>query len=329
MMFQTLKLKRIVGFARGSRTGGAEVMDSSRVQTWSLGFWALIALVPSSLVVGIASCQLRPRSQFAVGLAAGAEVSAFSRASALEPESEVASPDRSATASADATRPVESHDPRPMVEEARPTVQKPDVTPEPVLVVTRPSPAEEIALGRALFDRRWRPGDPRCHNGDGLGPVFNATSCLDCHREGGPGGGGPVRTNAQLVTVLGKAFPKPQIPGRFQSDNGARYVVLGFPGRRIGDDAQTDLVNLHPGFADAPSVVLHLFGVDPGYDQWRQRLSIALVAHTMEIEAPRKVFQAGLVKGLSDPMALHLTGCSLTASLGAGQIDAAVRLGTL
>jgi hypothetical protein len=169
MMFLGLKLKRIVGFARGSRAVDADAMDFSRVRTRSLAIWALIALVPSSLVGGIAAYQLRPRSQFAVGLAAGAEVSAFIRASALEPEPEVTSPDRSATASAAPTRQVESHDPRPTVEEARPTVLKPDVTPEPVLIVTRAGPAEEIALGRALFDRRWRPGDPRCHNGDGLG----------------------------------------------------------------------------------------------------------------------------------------------------------------
>ena len=41
--------------------------------------------------------------------------------------------------------------------------------------------------------RSWAPKDPRSHGGDGLGPVFNAQSCLDCHDQGGPGGGGACR----------------------------------------------------------------------------------------------------------------------------------------
>ena len=45
------------------------------------------------------------------------------------------------------------------------------------------------------------PGDPLT-KGDGLGPVFNARSCVECHHQGGPGGGGPVANN---VTVYGLA----------------------------------------------------------------------------------------------------------------------------
>ena len=60
--------------------------------------------------------------------------------------------------------------------------------------------------------RRRRPGvsfsttsGPRAiplTKGDGLGPVFNARSCVECHNQGGPGGGGPIANN---VTVYGLA----------------------------------------------------------------------------------------------------------------------------
>ena len=43
--------------------------------------------------------------------------------------------------------------------------------------------------------------------GDGLGPVFNASSCVECHNQGGVGGGGPADNN---VTVYGLAKPHPK-----------------------------------------------------------------------------------------------------------------------
>lgn len=69
--------------------------------------------------------------------------------------------------------------------------------------IGRPGPkvvsAQSVAEGRTLFNHEWTPGDPLT-KGDGIGPVFNAKSCLECHNQGGPGGGGPVSKN---VTVYG------------------------------------------------------------------------------------------------------------------------------
>ena len=56
---------------------------------------------------------------------------------------------------------------------------------------SRPS-REQLKLGLELFTRQWKPNDPRCHGGDGLGPVYNETSCVACHGQGGPGGAGPA-----------------------------------------------------------------------------------------------------------------------------------------
>ena len=40
----------------------------------------------------------------------------------------------------------------------------------------------DIPLGKALFDRQWA----QVAGGDGLGPLFNASGCSSCHKNGGP-----------------------------------------------------------------------------------------------------------------------------------------------
>src|SRR3954454_1769281 len=85
--------------------------------------------------------------------------------------------------------------------------------------------------GRELFLREWVPGDPRSHGGDGLGPLYNETSCVACHNLGAPGGAGPASKNVDIVTLVrGRAGPDP-----------------------------TQLDEYHPGFRTSPSVLLHRF----------------------------------------------------------------------
>src|SRR5438046_1035660 len=55
--------------------------------------------------------------------------------------------------------------------------------------------------GKELFAREWIPHDPRSPRGDGLGPVFNDTSCVACHNQGGAGGGGPASKNVHILTT--------------------------------------------------------------------------------------------------------------------------------
>ncbi|WZO95832.1 di-heme oxidoredictase family protein [Isosphaeraceae bacterium EP7] len=68
--------------------------------------------------------------------------------------------------------------------------------------------ADSARAGSILFRRDWTAGD-RLTGGDGLGPVFNARSCVECHFQGGAGGGGTVDKN---VTVYGLLAPKPGDP---------------------------------------------------------------------------------------------------------------------
>src|SRR5438128_2237983 len=57
------------------------------------------------------------------------------------------------------------------------------------------------SVGEELFVRQWKVNDPRGRGGDGLGPVFNERSCVACHGQGGPGGGGGALKNVDLLTA--------------------------------------------------------------------------------------------------------------------------------
>jgi CxxC motif-containing protein (DUF1111 family) len=63
-----------------------------------------------------------------------------------------------------------------------------------------PVTAEMQQAGEDLFVHQWVSSDPKAH-GDGLGPVFNANSCVACHFQGGVGGGGDVAHNVVAYEV--------------------------------------------------------------------------------------------------------------------------------
>ncbi len=63
--------------------------------------------------------------------------------------------------------------------------------------------------GQDLFLHEWKPNDPLAHGGDGLGPVYNASSCVACHIQGGQGGSGGLRAN---VTTFVNTHPLPGQP---------------------------------------------------------------------------------------------------------------------
>jgi CxxC motif-containing protein (DUF1111 family) len=53
-----------------------------------------------------------------------------------------------------------------------------------------------------LFSHEWTENDPLSGGGDGVGPVFNAKSCVACHFQGGTGGGGTNDKNVQAFEVM-------------------------------------------------------------------------------------------------------------------------------
>jgi len=56
--------------------------------------------------------------------------------------------------------------------------------------------------GKAIFLHQWQPNDKLSPNGDGLGPLFNAKSCVACHRQGGVGGSGNEAVNTDVLAIL-------------------------------------------------------------------------------------------------------------------------------
>jgi CxxC motif-containing protein (DUF1111 family) len=122
------------------------------------------------------------------------------------------------------------------------------------------SKTDSLALGYEIFNREWMPNDPRGHGGDGLGPVYNDSSCVACHNSGGGGGAGPVSKNIDILSA---------------SRNGMIVAPTPAQGSTASDAAPTasldPLLELHAGFRTSRTAVLHKFGIDPNYQSWRAR----------------------------------------------------------
>lgn len=135
---------------------------------------------------------------------------------------------------------------------------------------------DDVALGRELFLREWVPNDSRSHGGDGLGPVFNDSSCVACHNLGGVGGAGPANKNVDIVS----AFSSPQPPAvpigigelLFGGLFGRRMAMPNAPPKPDKEKLAAELSKIHPGFKGARSVVLHRFSTNPKYEKWQARM---------------------------------------------------------
>ncbi len=133
------------------------------------------------------------------------------------------------------------------------------VAPLPETSQSQPPSADTLELGRILFLREWRPNDPRSHGGDGLGPVFNESSCVACHHQGGVGGGGPADKNVDIITAAPISAPGPATRGGLRR-NSAR--AAGFR------DDLSEVASIHPAFRTSPSAVLYRFGTEPTFADW-------------------------------------------------------------
>jgi CxxC motif-containing protein (DUF1111 family) len=79
-----------------------------------------------------------------------------------------------------------------------------------------------VSAGYELFHHQWKAGegkDPLSPDGDGLGPVFNATSCVACHNQGGSGGGGSLANNVTTFSMrVGSQKPREGVVHAFAID---------------------------------------------------------------------------------------------------------------
>lgn len=95
---------------------------------------------------------------------------------------------------------------------------------------------ETIAVGRQLFEQNWSQRNPALMGSDGLGPLFNGSSCATCHRQGGIGGAGEAEFNAKSISI-----ETMQITGGPINQDVVRRAVSGF----------------HPGFVDPKAGVVN------------------------------------------------------------------------
>ncbi len=172
-----------------------------------------------------------------------------------------------------------------------------------------PIQAEQIAAGQKLFLREWKADNQRSFGGDGLGPLYNAASCAQCHQLGGIGGAGANDHNVDLITV-----------------KAPRNVVA------VGKDLTRRVATFHPALASrqlSATTVLHRFSTDPNYEAWRRRfldprqppqfplarvVAIATAANKHPLKATNPVQRL-------DEMAYQHSQRNTPALFGAGMID--------
>jgi CxxC motif-containing protein (DUF1111 family) len=159
-----------------------------------------------------------------------------------------------------------------------------------------------------LFERVWVKDDPRAHGGDGLGPVFNGSSCVACHHLGGAGGAGGNDRNIEIATATEQSAGGPGYYYAFSMDFGAGrfdYRLGNAPENATRPGSRIDpgvLAAIHPGFRESRSVVLHLYGTDPAYNAWRGSVPGqhgSILVRTSERNPPA-LFGAGLIDAIPD-----------------------------
>ena len=144
----------------------------------------------------------------------------------------------------------------------------------------------EAISGREIFLREWLPNDPRSHGGDGLGPVYNDSSCVACHNQGGAGGGGSASKNVNIISAAFNVPIQQMVRPRPGLAETLVRSILGLNNQpapqgqpltkeelqKRRKQLVQEITNLHPGFRTANSVVIHHFGNNEQYENWKSNL---------------------------------------------------------
>jgi len=147
-------------------------------------------------------------------------------------------------------------------------------------VASAVSPAT-VEQGRMLFERNWQSGNP-AFGSDGLGPLFNAQSCVACHHQGGVGGGGDSRFNAKSIgietmKIIGHVIPT--------NPPASRLAI-------IDDDVIATMVSsFHPGFVQPNGTVTNTLplahhGGSPLFERARKAVLSQVPAQFSEFGGP-------------------------------------------
>jgi CxxC motif-containing protein (DUF1111 family) len=186
------------------------------------------------------------------------------------------------------------------------------ITPTGVMAVSPHS----IAIGEQLFRHQWQSQNPALGS-DGLGPLFNANSCVSCHRQGGAGGGGQAMFNAKSIGI-------------------ESIEIYG------GNVTSVTLANLvsrfHPGFVQSEGSIVNVLPLPHhgGSDQLRQFHDAMTERSEAEFSDEGGPTEAGEVRiagaqpivfeqqvdGYRVRIVARMFGRNTTALFGSGLIDA-------
>lgn len=145
---------------------------------------------------------------------------------------------------------------------------------------SRPVDAQAAQAGQVLFNHEWVPHDPLANGGDGLGPVFNANSCVACHHQGGVGGSGGLENNVTAFVVAPKDGPPRE--GVVHAD---------------GIDGRETLAQVHPDLPEVSRPTLAMLVPIPGSAD--KALSFPAGVHISQRNTPA-LFGAKLIDDLPD-----------------------------
>jgi CxxC motif-containing protein (DUF1111 family) len=136
---------------------------------------------------------------------------------------------------------------------------------------------------------------------------------VGCHHLGGPGGAAGADRNIEIVTGTDPSASGTG-PGVFYAF-GMSFGSAGFQYRFTGNPAGTgnarrarpqvnlaDFAQVHAGFRDTPSVVLHRYGPDPDYRSWREQVpgQHGRIVIRSSQRNPTPLFGAGLIDAIPD-----------------------------
>jgi CxxC motif-containing protein (DUF1111 family) len=144
--------------------------------------------------------------------------------------------------------------------------------------------------GRELFMKDWEPGEPSPTGGDGLGPLYNETSCVACHHLGGVGGAGGNDRNVLMLTAV-------------TSPTDAEKAGKVFVG---------DIKDLHAGLQGGSSAVIHRHATQKSLEVQLSGIQSYTAADSRgEIVGLRQstrntpsIFGAGLIDAIPDQVLL-------------------------
>jgi CxxC motif-containing protein (DUF1111 family) len=162
--------------------------------------------------------------------------------------------------------------------------------------------------GRQLFERQFVPGTAH-GSGDGLGPLFNHTSCAACHLQGSMGGGGPADVNVVLLAASLRSGSPPEHKKLLEALRSQHASLVG------------------PGGEIVSTIVLHRFSSDARYAELRGRFvpqPPPLSPSPAEIRELQQALSREAVRLAATPPPLNFVTSqrNTTALFGAGLIDA-------